>query len=315
VKVVLVDPLDRDGVSRLRAAGLTVEFAVASSQRTDSEWIEASRGAAAIVVRSTTHVDRAALTQLAAAGLRAVACAGIGIDNVDEPAASELGVAVLNAPGANAVSAAEHTWALLLAVARRVPEADRSMKEGRWQRETLRGFELEGKVLGVVGFGRVGSRVAARGNAFGMTVLACDPYLEPSWIEERRARPVALEALLEASDVVTLHVPLTAETRHMIDARALARTREGVVLLNVARGAVVDEAALLKGLESGHVRAAGLDVFETEPVVDSPLARHPRVIATPHVGARTAEAQLRVSVELADRIVETLKSGPRVSRP
>ena len=307
MNVVLVDPLDPEGVERLRAAGL----AVASIGSGSDPWWRRVGVASAIVVRSTTRVDRLALSNLPE--LRAIGCAGVGLDNVDLEEAARRGIAVVNTPEANVVSAAEHTLGLLLAVARRIAEADASMKAGRWDREALRGFELSGRTLGIVGLGRVGSRVALRARAFDMKLIACDPYLEAARFAAVGALSVSFDELLAMADVVSFHVPLSEETRHLLDRPALARLRSGAVVINAARGAVVDEAALVEALDRGRLAGAGIDVFESEPVVGSAggdssrLATHPRVVATPHLGARTVEAQRRVALELAERLIEELK--------
>jgi D-3-phosphoglycerate dehydrogenase len=298
LKLLLIDPLDAEGVLRLRAAGVEV----ASIAPGPGPWWSRAAGYPAIVVRSTTQVDRQALANLPR--LRLIGCAGVGTDNVDLEEAARRRIAVVNTPEANVVSAAEHTLALLLAVARRIVDADLSMKAGRWDREELRGVELAGRTLGIVGLGRVGSRVAVRARAFEMNLVACDPYVEAERFASVAARRVGFTELLEVADVVTFHVPLTAETRHMLDGAALERLRPGGLVINAARGAVVDEAALLQALDRGQVAGAGIDVFEVEPSYGCPLARHPRVVATPHLGARTVEAQRRVATELADRLIE-----------
>ena len=294
-RIRIVDPLDAEGVELLRVAGHRVD------PPPDDAEVEA------IVVRSTTRVDRAALDRWPS--LRLVGVAGVGLDHLDLGALEERAVRVVHAPNANVVSAADHTLALLLAVARRVCEADASLKAGRWERERLRGFELEGKTLGIVGFGRVGSRVAARALGFGMRVIACDPYVDPYVLQAGGAEPVPFDAVWVDSDVVTLHVPLTDETRHLVgrpQLAALALGQRARVLINAARGAVVDSAAVLAALEEGTLAGAGLDVFEDEPLVDYRLAAHPRVVATPHLGSRTHEAQARVARELANNMIAAL---------
>jgi D-3-phosphoglycerate dehydrogenase len=237
---------------------------------------------------------------LAAAGrLRVVARAGVGLDNVDVAAATQAGVMVVNAPTSNVVSAAEHTVGLLLAAARHIPAADATLRSGRWERSQFTGTELLGKTAGVVGLGRVGVLVAQRLQAFGMDVVAYDPYVSGARAGQLGVRLVGLDELLSASDVLTVHLPRTPETTGLIDAAALARTRPGVVVVNAARGGIVDEAALARALDDGHVGAAGIDVFAAEPCTDSPLFASPRVVVTPHLGASTAEAQERAGVAVA----------------
>lgn len=262
----------------------------------------------ALLVRSDTEVT----AELIGLGerLRVIGRAGIGVDNIDVPAATRRGIAVLNAPGANTVSAAEHTFAVLLALVRRVPWAAQSMRAGAWDRKTFGGTELRGKVLGVVGLGRIGAHVAGIARAFGMKVVAHDPYLT-----EQRARALAVELtalddLLGQADVVTLHLPLTNGTRHLMDAARLATMKPTAVLVNTARGGLVDEAALLEAVTGGKIGGAALDVFTEEPLpADSPLRRSDRIILTPHLAGSTAEAQERVALEICTAVRDALLSG------
>jgi D-3-phosphoglycerate dehydrogenase / 2-oxoglutarate reductase len=258
----------------------------------------------ALVVRSQVRVD----ASLIAAGtrLRAIARAGVGLDNVDREAAEVRGIAVVNAPGGNTIAAAEHTMALLLAAARRIPAADASLRAGEWTRSRFAGTELRGKTLGIVGFGRIGQAVAERARAFGMRIVASDPFVTPDEAAARGAELVSFDEVLRSADVLTVHVPLTGETTGLIDGRALARLRRGAIVLNVARGGIVDEAALAEALASGHVTAAAVDVFEHEPPRDSPLLEAPNTVLTPHIAASTAEAQVAVAIEMAERLLEAL---------
>lgn len=242
----------------------------------------------ALVVRSETIVDEATLR--AAPRLRVVARAGVGVDNIDVEAATRAGVLVLNAPGANAVSAAEHTIALLLAIARELPDANATLHEGRWERTRYRPFDLRGKTIGIVGLGRVGGLVAQRLAAFEMRLLAHDPYVPQERFKEFDAQPVSYEELLAQSDIVTYHVPSTSETRGMLSHHTLPLLKPGAVIINCARGDVVDEQALANALDSGLVSAAGIDVFPHEPVTHSPLWGRPNVILTPHIGGSSIEA-------------------------
>lgn len=265
-------------------------------------------GAAALIVRSDTEVT-AELIQLGTE-LRVIGRAGIGVDNIDVPAATRRGIAVLNAPGANTVSAAEHTFAVLLALVRRIPWAAQSMADGAWDRKAFGGTELRGKALGVVGLGRIGAHVAGLARAFGMKVVAHDPF-----VTEQRAQALAVELhplddVLARADVVTLHLPLTDDTRHLLDASRLALMKPTAVLVNTARGGLVDEVALLEAVEAGRIRGAALDVFAEEPLPgDSPLRRSPRIILTPHLAASTAEAQERVALEICTAVRDALLSG------
>jgi D-3-phosphoglycerate dehydrogenase len=216
----------------------------------------------------------------------------------------------MNAPGGNTISAAELTMALMLAVARRVTEADRSIREGRWERSTLQGVELRGKTLGVIGAGRIGWEVAQRCRAFGMDVIVYDPYLAAERIEELHPHLVSLDRLIEGADVISLHVPLNAETRGLIGEEAMARMKKGAFVLNVSRGGVVDEAALARALHEGRIGGAGLDVYEHEPIgPDSPLLDAPNLVLSPHLGASTKEAQVQVALEVARNLRSALALG------
>jgi len=303
-RIVICDPLHATGVEILHADGHQVEALDAG----DKPLLEARvRGADALIVRSGTQVT-ASLMDAAGSGLRIVGRAGVGVDNVDVKAATERGILVINAPTANLLSATEHTFALLLALARKVPAADRALKEQRWDRKAFVGRELWGKTLGIVGFGRIGERVARRAQAFEMKVLAYDPFLDPDVIRHHGAEPTELDALLAAADAVTLHVPMSKSTRNLIDASRLALMKESSLLINCARGGVVDEQALLAALEAGKLAGAGIDVYAEEPVRDFSLAAHPKVVATPHVGAQTQEAQLRIAEDTA-RMVSAALAG------
>jgi D-3-phosphoglycerate dehydrogenase len=216
----------------------------------------------------------------------------------------------MNAPGGNTISAAELTMALMLAVARRVTEADRSIRGGRWERSALQGVELRGKTLGVIGAGRIGWEVAQRCRAFGMDVIVYDPYLAAERIEELHPHLVSFDRLVESADVISLHVPLNAETRGLIGEEALGRMRRGAFLLNVSRGGVVDEAALARALAEGRIGGAGLDVYEHEPIApDNPLLEAPNLVLTPHLGASTREAQIQVALEVSRKVLAALARG------
>jgi D-3-phosphoglycerate dehydrogenase / 2-oxoglutarate reductase len=238
--------------------------------------------------------------------------AGIGVDNVDVATATELGILVVNAPTANLPSATEHTFALLLALARAVPAADATMKAGTWDRNRFVGFELQGKTLGIIGFGRIGQMVAARARAFEMKLVASDPFADPRAAERLGVEVLALDELLARADVITLHTPLTDKTRNLLSTAEFGRMKRGSLLINCGRGGTVDEAALAAALDSGHLAGAGVDVFAKEPPVDWTLARHPKVVATPHIGAQTSEAQERISLETADMVLAALAGSPDV---
>jgi D-3-phosphoglycerate dehydrogenase / 2-oxoglutarate reductase len=261
----------------------------------------------AMTIRSGSQITAEVLE--AGKNLKVVGRPGVGVDNVDLEAATRLGIMVMNSPMGNLVSTAELTLALLFAIARNVAQADAAMKAERWERKAFPGVELSGKRLGVVGFGRIGREVAARARALGMDIAAFDPFVAPAVAEAQRVPMLSLHELMETSDFVTLHTTLTRESRHLIGKEALARAKRGLRIVNAARGELVDEEALLAALDDGRVAAAGLDVHAQEPPVDWRLARHPRVVATPHVGAQTAEAQERVGTDIAIQVRDFLKGG------
>jgi D-3-phosphoglycerate dehydrogenase len=308
-RILVSDPLEATGLALLRESGHEVVELAGEERPRLPEMIGDFD---ALVVRSGTKVTAEVLRR-GRPRLRIVGRAGIGVDNVDVGAATELGILVINAPTANLISAAEHTFALLLALVRNVPRADASLKSGTWDRKLFVGAELQRKTLGVIGFGRIGQQVARRARAFDMKVLAHDPVLDADYVRRLEAEPVSLAELLGRSDAVTLHVPLTDETRNFIDAARLAAMKEGAVLVNCARGGVVDEAALVEALDSGHLAGAALDVFAQEPPADYGLASHPKVVATPHLGAQTREAQVRISTETARMVLAALEGSLAVT--
>jgi D-3-phosphoglycerate dehydrogenase len=305
-RVVATDRVSKKGLAPLREDDRFEVVMVHDSSNPD--FASELKTAAGLIVRSATRVDGAMLE--GAPDLKVVGRAGVGVDNIDVAAASERGVAVMNAPGGNTISAAELTMALMLAVARRVTEADRSIREGRWERSSLQGVELRGKTLGVIGAGRIGWEVAQRCRAFGMDVIVYDPYLAAERIEELHPHLVSLQRLIEGSDVISLHVPLNAETRGLIGEEALGRMKKGAFVLNVSRGGVVDEAALARALHEGRIGGAGLDVYEHEPIgPDNPLLDAPNLVLTPHLGASTKEAQVQVALEVSRNMRSALVRG------
>ena len=305
-RIVLADPLASEGVAILEEApGITVED-LSGLERKELE--QRVPGSAGIVVRSRTLVDRTLIEM--ATGLEVIGRAGVGTDNIDLAAATRQGVAVLNAPAGNTLSTAELTFGLLLAAARGIPTADRSMREGRWERGVVRGAQLSGKTLGVIGAGRIGTEVVHRARAFGMKVLVTDPYLSPERVSDLGVESVDLDDLIARSDYVTLHVPLTDDSRMLIDGPRIASMRKDAVLINAARGGLVDETALAEALHSGQLRAAGLDVYESEPLPpDHPLRSAPNLVMTPHIGAATPEAQREIAIEIAHVMREALLAG------
>jgi D-3-phosphoglycerate dehydrogenase len=305
-RVLICDKLDAAGLQILQAAGVEIDNRPGLK---GDELREAIRQADGLIVRSGTQITAAELER--PGKLRAIARAGVGVDNIDVAAATRRGIVVMNTPGGNTISAAEHSLALLLALARHIPAADHSMKAGRWERQQFVGTQLAGKTVGIIGLGRIGREVARRCAAFDMKVVGYDPFLAP----ERAAQygieaVVRLDDLLPRSDFLTVHVPLTAETRSLIGARELALLKKGCRVLNVARGGIIDETALADALRSGHVAGAALDVFSTEPPpADHPLLKAPNVILTPHLGASTWEAQETVAREAAQLLVDFLLRG------
>ncbi|MPY84618.1 MAG: phosphoglycerate dehydrogenase [Actinophytocola sp.] len=262
--------------------------------------LEAVADADALLVRSATKVDAEVLA--AAGKLKVVARAGVGLDNVEVPAATERGVMVVNAPTSNIVSAAEHAVALLLSVLRRVPAANQSLQGGEWKRSSYTGVELNGKTVGVVGLGKIGQLFAHRVAAFGTELIAYDPYVSAARAKQLGIELVSLDELLSRADVISIHLPKTPETKGLIDADALAKTKPGVIVINAARGGLLDEEALAKSVTDGHVGGAGVDVFVTEPTTSSPLFGLENVVVTPHLGASTAEAQDRAGTDVAKSV-------------
>lgn len=304
MRIVVADELPITAIDVLRAEGWHVD---AMAGRSPADLATALADADALIVRSATRVTAALIA--GAPRLRAIARAGSGIDNVDVAAAAARQIVVMNAPAATTTSVAELTFGLMLSLARHIPAADASMKAAKWEKKRFAGTELGGKTLGVVGFGRIGRAVVRMARAFQMSVVVHDPMATIEGADDVDVSLETLEALCAAADYITLHLPATPATRHLFDAARLASCKAGVRLVNTSRGELVDEAALLAALESGHVAGAGLDVFEQEPPVDPALARHPSVVATPHVAASTSEAQERVGLESAGQVRDFLKTG------
>jgi len=309
MKILVADKISPKGVAWLRQQP---EFTVVEAYGSaPAKLLELVKDVHAIAVRSETKITAEVLA--AAPLLKVVGRAGVGVDNVDVDAATERGVIVMNTPSGNTIATAELTFTHILCGARPVPQAAASMRAGQWDRKSFSGLELLRKVLGVVGLGRIGSEVAKRAQAFGMRVVAYDPYLAPSRAKSMQIEAVSLDELLAQSDYITVHMPLTTGqggTHYMIDEAAFAKTKKGVRIFNCARGGIIKESALLAALKSGQVAAAGLDVYEDEPLAaDSELRRLPNVVLTPHLGASTAEAQDAVGVEIAEQIADVLKGG------
>ncbi len=296
-RILVSEELAESGLAKMRAAGHEVDVRVGLSPE---ELRQAIKGAHALVVRSATNVDDALLA--AGPDLIVVGRAGVGLDNVDIEAATRRGVMVANAPESNIVSAAEHTMAMLLAVARNVPQAHAALVQGRWERSKWEGVELFDKVLGVAGLGRIGKLVAQRAAGFGMRIMAYDPYVSEERARAMNIELVDLDTLVEQSDFLTIHLPKTKETVGLIDAAAMARAKNSLRIINVARGGIVDEADLADAVKNGVIAGAALDVFSKEPMTDSPLFGIDGIVVTPHLGASTTEAQDRAGDHIADQI-------------
>ncbi len=308
-KVLVSDPLSAKAVAALRATpGLAVEE---RKGLTEEQLLPLVADIDAWVVRSATRVTRRLID--ASPRLRWVARAGAGLDNIDVDAARARGVAVLNVPGANAVAVAELTFGLLLGLLRQIPAADASLRRGEWDRSRWKGGELRGRTLGIVGLGRIGRAIASRAQAFEMTCVGCDPFVDAAAARAIGVEPLPLEALLPRAQILTLHLPLTDGTRGLIGAAELAKLPRGAIVVNAARGGLVDEPALHAALVSGALAGAAFDVFASEPPGASPLLSMPNVVATPHIGAATVEAQEAVGGEIVRLLVASMREAGAIS--
>lgn len=304
-RVLVADPIAAAGVERLKRAA---EVDVITGQ-TREQLLELIGNYDAMVVRSETKVTSDILE--AGKKLKIVARAGVGVDNIDVPAATRCGVIVVNSPEGNTIAAAEHSIAMLLALSRKIPDAVASLRKGEWKRSQFVGVEVYNKVLGVIGFGKIGREVARRGRGLGMRVLASDAFVSPEVARKEGVELVDLPTLYREADYISVHTPMTRDTRGMINDAAFEQMHDGVRIINCARGGIVDEQALLRALESGKVGGAALDVFEQEPVpADHPLVHHPKVVPTPHLGASTQEAQVNVALDVVDQIIQVLDGLP-----
>lgn len=308
MKIIVCDPVSPKGVALLKEQP-EFEVVVLEKRHREDELIPLVADASALVVRSETQITQKVME--AAPALQVVGRAGVGVDNVDVEAATARGVVVMNTPGGNTISTAELAFSLIMSLARKIPMAHASMKAGQWDRKLYKGSELNGKTLGVLGLGRIGSEVSRRAQAFGMTVLAYDPYLSHARAKALQVELVERpEELYPRVDFLTVHLPKSEETDGMVNAAAMASMKRGVCLVNCARGGIVNEADLLAALESGQVAGAALDVYSTEPLpADSPLRQAPNLIMTPHLGASTSEAQDNVGIEVAEAITDFLRDG------
>lgn len=306
MKVLVCDPISEKGLDILtREPGVEVDVKL---KMTEDEICAIAHDYQAIIVRSETKITKKIFEK--ATQLKVVGRAGVGIDNIDVETATLKGVVVVNTPDGNTIAAAEHTLALMLALARNVPQADSSLRQGQWNRSKYTGVELQDKMLGIIGFGKIGSEVGKRAKAFGMKIYVYDPFVTKEVAKRAGVEIVDLEKLLRESDFITVHMPLTSETKHMICAEQFAKMKEGVRILNVARGGIIDEAALYDAVVNKKIAGAALDVYETEPMTKSPLFDLPEVIVTPHLGASTKEAQVNVAIDVSHEIIRVLRGEP-----
>lgn len=302
-RVLVSDKIDEAALEPLKAEGIEVSYVPGDRARA----LQMMPGHGGLVVRSATKVDGEFLA--GSPDLQVVVRAGAGVDNIDVDEATRRGIVVMNTPGGNTRSAAEHTVALLMASARAIPQADRLMKQGEWPRGKFMGVELQGKALGLVGLGKVGRQVARMAVGLGMRVIAHDPFIAESLAEELQVSLKELDAVLQESDFISIHAPLTEKTRGLIGAEQFRLMRKGVRIVNTARGAVIDENALLEALDSGKVAGVALDVYSKEPPGDLPVIKHERVVTTPHMGASTQEAQANVATAAVEQLVLFFRSG------
>lgn len=304
-KILVADEVSDNGLEPLRAAGFLVEKKTGLAP---AELVTALQGCEGLVVRSETRVTDALMSS--APQLKVVGRAGVGVDNIDVAGATARGIVVMNAPDGNTITTAEHTMALLISLARQVPQANSSLRSGRWERKSFVGVELQGKTLGIIGLGRIGRAVASRARAFGMSCVAYDPFIAAEQAHDLEIEVAPLDDVFARSDFLTVHTPLTAETRAIVNADAFQKMKRGVRIINCARGGLIDEAALAEAIKSGIVAGAALDVFEKEPPpADHPLFALPSVIATPHLGASTTEAQEGVAFTVAEQMRDYLLTG------
>ena len=303
-KILLTDGIDESGKAILQEKAQVDDRPGISPE----ELLQVVGDCDALVVRGRTQVTGEVLD--AAKKLKVIGRAGVGVDNIDLAAATQHGVTVVNAPTSTTLAVAELVLGLMFSLARNIPRADADMKSGQWTKKELKGVELNGKVLGVIGMGNIGSAVAERAAALGMQVIGYDPLLDAREIQARGAEPVGLDDVYARSDFITLHVPLNPETRGMIGGQQFGRMRRGVYILCTARGGVIDETALLGALETGQVAGAALDVYAKEPPGLTALVAHPNVVATPHIGAQTEEAQERASQSIAEEVLAALQGEP-----
>jgi len=307
MKVLICDPISPEGIEFFKQQS-TLEVVVLEQRPSEEDLISMAQDVAAYVVRSETKITAKVMEH--SPQLKVVGRAGVGVDNVDVETATRRGVVVMNTPGGNTISTAELTFAMLMSLARKIPQAHMSMAQGQWNRKSYQGTELFGKKLGILGLGRIGSEVAKRARAFGMAVLAFDPYLSPSRAKAMEVEVASLDDIYSQSDFITVHMPMTDETRGMVNKAAFSKMKEGVRILNCARGGIVNEVDLVEAIKQGVVAGAAMDVYESEPLAaDHPFRSMPEIVTTPHLGASTREAQTNVGIEIADPITAYLTTG------
>ena len=304
-KILISDSVDEKCTEILKSAGFEVDYKIDFSKK---ELLSAIKNYNALVVRSSTHVDDELIENMT--NMELIGRAGAGVDNIDIKAATRKGILVMNTPGGNTISAAEHTLAIMLASVRKIPQANISLHLKKWDRNRFKGNELFGKTLGLIGLGKIGKEVALRAKAFGLKVIAFDPIVSSDVISDLEIQLVALDDIWKNSDIISVHTPLNDRTKNLISYNELSKCKSGVVIINCARGGIVNEKDLLKALKEGKVSAVGLDVFETEPPdFSTGLIQHPSVVCTPHLGASTEEAQQKVAIQIAEQVVEYFKNG------
>ncbi len=304
MKVLVSDSISQKGIVILKNAGLEVD--VKTGLKPD-ELKNIIGSYDALIVRSATKVTADIIKS--AKNLKVIGRAGSGLDNIDKVTATKQGIVVMNTPGGNTITTAEHTMALILSMARQIPQATASMKQGKWEKKRFMGVELYNKILGIIGIGNIGAHVARMAQGMGMNIIAYDPYMSEERVKALGVRMVALDELIETADFITIHTPLTNETRGLINAERISRMKDGIRIVNAARGGIIDEKALYDGLKSGKVAGAALDVFEKEPPEGNPLLELDNVVLTPHLGAATEEAQENVAIAIAEQVVDYLLQG------
>jgi D-3-phosphoglycerate dehydrogenase / 2-oxoglutarate reductase len=304
MKVLAMDKCAEEGLKLIREAGFEVDSKAGLSEE---ELIKIIPQYDALIVRSETKATPKIIE--AGKNLKIIGRAGVGVDNIDLPTATKNGVIVVNSPEGNTVAAAEHTWAMLLSMARSIPQAHAKLKNGVWDKKSFKGVEVLNKTLGVVGLGKIGRRVASYALGMGMRVIGSDPFVTAEYAKSLGVELKSFDDVIKESDFITFHVPKTKETAGLVNAELIAKMKKGVRLVNVARGGIIDEKALYEALKSGQVKAAALDVFEKEPTESSPLFELDNIVVTPHLGASTVEAQVNVAIDVAEQIIEVLKGG------